>query len=177
MTKHEKSFVNFDSPYERNIIGMRGIIIFAVGLFLLIVITFGLMWALEVVMENDAKATKDEAGPMALNREERLPPEPRLQVAPGFGIEGKNGWVNLELMAPGEEWKVLHALWKEEWEKGQKDEKTGTVITLPIEKAKERFLEESAGMKADEAAQKTYEESRRFVSASSAGRTTTDTRR
>jgi hypothetical protein len=177
MTKHEKSFVNFDSPYERNIIGMRGIIIFGVGLFLLIVITFGLMWVLEVVMENDAKEAKDGTGPMALSKEERLPPEPRLQVAPGFGVEGKDGWVNLELRPPGEEWKVLHELWKEEWETGQKDEKTGTVITLPIDAAKERFLEESAGAKADEAAQKMYEESRRFVSASSAGRTKTDTRR
>ena len=177
MTKHEKSFVNFDSPYERNIIGMRGIIIFGAGLFLLIVITFGLMYALESVMETDAQATRDETGPMALTKEERLPPEPRLQVAPGFQVEGKDGLVNLELRAPGEEWRILHERWKEEWETGQKDEKTGTVITLPIDEAKERFLEEAAAAKSDEAAKKFYEESRRFVSASSAGRTVTDTRR
>ena len=47
MAKHEKSFVDFDKPYEQNLIGLQGIIYFAVGLFLLIVITFGLMWALE----------------------------------------------------------------------------------------------------------------------------------
>jgi hypothetical protein len=177
MTKHEKSFVNFDSPYERNIIGMRGIIIFAVGLFLLIVITFGLMYALESVMETDAKATKDQSDPMALNSEERLPPEPRLQVAPGFAVEGEKGLVNLELRAPGEEWRVLHELWQKQWEEGQKDPKTGTVITLPIDEAKEKFLEEAKGAKTDEAAQKLLEESRHFVSASSAGRTKTDRRR
>ena len=177
MTKHEKSFVNFDSPYERNIIGMRGIIVFAGGLFLLIVITFVLMWWLENVMETDAQATKDQQGPMALNPEERLPPEPRLQLAPGFGVDGKDGRINLELIEPGREWKVLHELWKEEWEKGQTDPKTGTVITLPIDKAKEQFLEEAGGAKTDEAAKKLYEESRRFVSASSSGRTKTDTRR
>ncbi len=177
MAKHEKSFVNFDSPYERNIIGMKGIIIFGVGLFLLIVITFALMWWLEYVMENDAKATKDQGGPMMLDREERLPPEPRLQLAPGFGLDGLNGRINLELLDPQAEWRVLHEQWKKEWEVGQKDPKTGTVITLPIDEAKERFLEEAAAEKSDEAAQKKYEESRRFVSASSAGRTKTDTRR
>ena len=35
-TKHEKSFVDFEKPYEQNVIGFRGIVYFAVGLFLLI---------------------------------------------------------------------------------------------------------------------------------------------
>ena len=54
-TKHEKSFVDFEKPYEQNIIGFKGIVYFGVGLVLLIVITFGLMWALLGVFEDQAK--------------------------------------------------------------------------------------------------------------------------
>ena len=98
-TKHEKSFTDFDKPYEQNVIGMRGIVYFGVGLFLLIVVTFGLMWALQNVMEDNAKQEKDIKSPLALSEEERLPPAnvPHLQAAPGFGVDSPNGRVNLEL--------------------------------------------------------------------------------
>ena len=56
-TKHEKTYVDFDKPYEENIIGIRGIIYFATGLFLLIVVTFGLMWAFQLVMKTMPKKT------------------------------------------------------------------------------------------------------------------------
>ena len=177
MAKHEKSFVNFDKPYEQNIIGMRGIIIFGVGLFLLIVITFALMWVLEVQMENYAKETKDTKNPMAMSQKDNLPPEPRVQGAPGFGVDGPNGRINLELREPKAEYRELLKLWEKEWAEGQKNQQTGTVVTLPIDKAKEKFLEQNSQVKKDEAAQKFYEESQTFVSGSSAGRTMTDRRR
>ncbi len=84
-TKHEKSFVDYDRTYETNVVGLRGIVYFAVGLFLLIVITFGLMLVLQNVMEDQAAETKDVKSPMMMNERENLPPEPRLQAAPGFG--------------------------------------------------------------------------------------------
>ena len=68
-TKHEKTFVDFDKPYEQNLIGMRGIIYFGIGLFLLIVVTFGLMWALQNELEDDAKKTKDSKSPLAMNEQ------------------------------------------------------------------------------------------------------------
>ena len=104
MAKHEKSFVDFDKPYEQNLVGLRGIIIFTVGLFLLIVITFGLMWVLEIQMENYAAETKDRQNPMMMNEQERLPPEPRLQAAPGFGVDSPKGRIDLQLTAPQSEW-------------------------------------------------------------------------
>ena len=174
MAKHEKTFVDFDKPYEQNLIGMRGIIIFAIGLFLLIVITFGLMWVLMNVMEDEARKTKDTESPMMMTNEEQLPPEPRLQSAPGFGVDGPNGRINLELREPQAEYRELRKMWETGWEKGQTDKNSGTVIALPIEKAKEKFLEESAKMKPDENAQKAVDESRRIVSYSSSGRTSTD---
>ena len=97
-TRHEKSYVDFDKPYEQNLIGLRGIIYFGVGLFLLVVITFGLMWLLLDVFETQVRESDAQArNPMQLTEQERLPPEPRLQAAPGFGVDTKDGRVNLEL--------------------------------------------------------------------------------
>lgn len=178
-TKHEKSFVNFEKPYETNIIGLRGIIYFAVGLFLLIVITFGLMWFLQNVMEEQSIAEKDVMTPMTMNDRERLPPEPRLQTAPGFGVESSQGRVNLELKAPQSEYRNMQEQWETLWQEGQKDAKTGMVVTMPIEEAKQKFLEQSAEKLQPNAQQEgeIMKKSRSLVSLSSAGRTASDVRR
>ncbi|MBA3335683.1 MAG: hypothetical protein H0T08_08755 [Acidobacteria bacterium] len=179
MAKHEKTFVDLDKPYETNVIGMRGIIYFAVGLFLLVVITFGLMWFLQNVMEEQSIAEKDVVSPMMMNEQERLPPEPRLQGAPGFGVDDERGRINLELKAPQSEYRNLQEQWETMWRDGQKDAKTGTVATLPMEEAKRRFLEQSAQKPEPNAQQKeeAMKKSRSIVSLSSAGRTASDIRR
>lgn len=177
-TKHEKSFINYDRAYETNIIGLRGIIYFGIGLFVLIVVTFGLMLLLQNVMEDQAK--QDDArnpNPMLQNlrRDERLPPEPRLQAAPGFGVGEGGDRVNLELQAPQSEYWELEKRWTKEWNEGVKDQATGTVITLPIAEAKKKLLEQNVKAKAD--GQQAFDETRAVVSYSSAGRTAADKRR
>lgn len=179
-TKHEKSFVDFDKPYEQNLIGLRGVVYFAVGLFLLVVITFGLMAFLLNVLDDSATKTDDaERNPMQLSEKDRLPPGPRLQGAPGFGVETENGYVNLELRNPQAEWEVIHEEYKKIWENGHKaDNQTYTV--LPIEEAKKKYLEQNAAKPAastSEQSMKTMEESRKFVSDSSSGRIASETRR
>lgn len=176
-TEHEKSFVDYDRTYETNIIGMRGIVYFAVGLFLLIVITFGLMLVLQNVMEDQASETKDAKSPMMMNERENLPPEPRLQAAPGFGMDSEQGRVNMELKAPQSEYREMERQWEKLWAEGQKDAKTGTVVTLPIDEAKRKFLEENMKTPSGEQSEKSMDESRSIVSYSSAGRTATDKRR
>lgn len=176
--KHEKTFVDYDKPYETNIIGLKGVVYFAVGLVVLIVITFSLMALLQNVMEDQAKVRdRDNINPMTENMKdaERLPPEPRLQVAPGFGVDSPNGRVNLELGAPQAEYNELHKEWEKLWAEGQKDAKTGTVVSLPIEEAKEKLLEQN--VKANVNGQKAFDESREVVSYSSAGRLASDKRR
>jgi len=114
-----------------------------------------------------------------MSKEERLPPEPRLQAAPGFGVDGPQGRINLELKAPQSEYRNLQDEWQTLWEEGQKDAKTGMVVTLPIEEAKRKFLEQSAGKPQPNAEQdgQVMKESRALVSLSSAGRTASDVRR
>ena len=101
--KHGHSETSFEKGYEENVVGIKGIAYFGVGLFFLILITFGLMWSLMGVLEDKAKETKSSNNPMAMSEMEALPPEPRLQAAPGFGIQGPNGPVSLELTAPQSE--------------------------------------------------------------------------
>lgn len=181
-TKHEKTFVDYDKTYEQNIIGMRGIIYFAVGLLVLIVITFVLMWFLLNVMEDQAVTDKDTINPMRKEMIDRdknafLPPEPRLQAAPGYGVDGPNGRVSLELKAPQSEWWELQRIWKAELTNGQKDAKTGMVITMPIEEAKKKLLGENIKARPSEQGQKALDESRAFVSYGSGGRLAAEKRR
>ena len=176
-TKHEKSFVDFEKPYEQNVIGFKGIVYFAVGLFLLIVITFFLMWALLGVFEDQFRAEKDSNNPMALSEKERLPVEPRIQGAPGFGVDGPNGRVNLELKAPQSEWWELEKQYKEIWAKGKVDKATGAVTALSIDKAKELMLQRGLPARSGVEAERLYTDSKLRFSDASSGRVATDRKR
>lgn len=169
-TRHEKSFVDFDKPYERNIIGLRGIVYFGIGLFLLIVVTFGLMWFLQNVMEERAaEIDRQERNPLLKNEIERLPPEPRLQAAPGFQVDGPLGRVNLELKRPQAEYEVLREQWDVLIRRGQRAE-GGAIVSLPVEEAKQRLLEQNVKAASGEQAENALIESRTVISDASSGR-------
>lgn len=176
-TKHEKTFVDFEKPYEQNLIGLKGIIYFGVGLFLLIVITFGLMWVMLVKMEEQFVEEKSSTNPMAMTDKERLPPEPRLQLAPGFGVESEHGWVGMELKAPQAEYREYKRQWDEIWEHGEKDPKTGTMISMSIDEAKKKLIGQNVKSKTGEEAEKAFERSKMFMSDASSGRVASEKRR
>lgn len=174
--KHTDTALDLNKPYEENDIQLKGILGFAVGLFLLIVVTFGLMWAFLNVLDDYSKEGVVK-NPMAMSDKERLPPEPRLQLAPGFGVESEKGWVNMELGAPQAEYRELERQWKEMWAKGHKDAKTGTVIVMPIAEAKEKLLTQNVKAKSGPEAEKLLKDSRLSISASSSGRVASEMRR
>jgi len=176
-TKHEKSFVDFDKSYEQNVIGLSGIVYFAIGLFFLIVVAFGLMWALQSALEDYADAKdKTNPNPLMMKDKDRLPPEPRLQGAPGFGIDSPDGRVSLELQIPQAEYRALQEIWNKQLAEGQKDPKTGTVVTLPISEAKTKLLQGSPAPAAG-TTDETFNKSNLMLSDSSAGRLTSERRR
>lgn len=166
----------YEKGYEPNDIKVKGVVYFGVGLFLLIVITFVLMWLLLGVME-DQMDYKKETRPMAMSEKDRLPPEPRLQSAPGFGVDSPDGRVNLELREPSAELKEVRREWDQKIEKGMIDPATGTMIAMPIDIAKEKFLEENVKAKSGPDAEKVLDDSRMSISDSSAGRMATLRRR
>jgi hypothetical protein len=175
--KHTDTALEQGKPYEENDIQLKGIFGFAIGLFLLIVITFGLMWAFLNVLRDFSKAPESEKNPLAMTDKERLPPEPRLQGAPGFGVESEKGKVNMELGAPQAEYRELHKQWLDVWEHGKKDAKTGTVTVMPIAQAKEKLLSQNLKAKSGPDAEKLFIESKLSVSDSSAGRVASEKRR
>ncbi len=169
--KHTDTAVDLNKPYEENDIKLNGILGFGVGLTLLIVITFGLMWGLlyQVLpgMGMNAGATPN---PMSMTEIERLPPEPRLQGAPGFGVDSDNGRVNMELGAPQAEYWELERQWKEVWQNGRKDAATGTVTVMPIEEAKQKLLTQNVKAKSGPEAEKLLKASKQVISDASSGR-------
>lgn len=175
-TRHEKSFVTYEKGYEQNILGFRGIIYFGVGLLLLIVITFALMWALLRVFADDAAKNAAPTHPLMLNERERLPPEPRLQLAPGWGVETANGPTNLELGQPGSEYIEVRKQWDDQWKNGVRDPKTGVTSMLPIEQAKEKVLEQNVKARNDDASRQEWEGSRMYYSDASSGRVASEKR-
>jgi hypothetical protein len=149
MGSHGKKVdIDLSKGYEKNEIQLRGIILTSIALFLTCVVSFWLMWVLQNQMEEYwVEGEKQTVGPMDLKPEERLPPEPRLQGAPGFGIDDptKGRRINLELKHPQAEWEELQKLWAEEEKNGQKVVVNGqeTVVTLPIAEAKKRLLSQT----------------------------------
>ena len=176
-SKHEPTVSELDKPYEQNVIGFGGIYKFAIGLLLLIIVTFALMMLLSSVLEQNAAETKSSNNPLVMSERERLPPEPRLQIAPGFGVDSPDGRINLELNAPQSEYRELKRMWDDIRAHGTKDHRTGATISIPIDEAKSMVLQENLKAKSGGDADKLFSESMKFISDSSSGRKATATRR
>ena len=125
---------NVEVTHEYSDISVGGVLTFmAVLTIATIVISIG-MWLLFDYF--NAQAEKEaKPGPMALTKQERLPPEPRLQAAPGFALTLENGErVNLELHRPQDEYLVLRAQWEQTLHEGAKDS-SGNTVGMPIDQA------------------------------------------
>jgi hypothetical protein len=176
--KHIDTPTDLDKGYEANEIGVKGIVWFSIGLLALILITFVLISTFLYKLNDYAAQNADKSDPMAMSEKERLPPEPRLQSAPGFGVDSPDGGrVNLELTSPQSEYRELRKQWDKLQKEGRVDAASGTVTVMPIDKAKEKFLASAPKAKAGPDAEKALNDSRKFVSDSGAGRFASETRR
>ena len=128
---------NVDVTYEHSDVSIGGILKFIIGLVVMGVAVHFLMWGMFWALEAQEKKDDPPRQPMALTDKERLPPEPRLQAAPGYGVEGQN----LELKEPEAELKVVQEKWRDVLEKGPVDEK-GQRYGMPIEEAKKKIVEQ-----------------------------------
>lgn len=164
------SVSDLDKPYEANVIGIRGIVYFTIGLALLIIITFALMYALWGVLEQDAIQTKSSNNPMMKSEMERLPPEPRLQGAPGFEVRGPKGAINLELKEPQAEWRALKKIWDDRIKNGEKHPETGALIAMPVDKAIDVMLQQPIKARTGEEAATIGDSSRMYFTDASSGR-------
>lgn len=119
---------NIDVTHETSDVSVSALLKFVLALTLMTVVVYVLMWGLFRFFNRQAE--KEPApGPMALSKEERLPPEPRLQAAKGFRVKLENGQtVDLDLKAPEAEYLVV----RDQWERQLKCESTTEGDSLTI---------------------------------------------
>jgi hypothetical protein len=143
---------NVDVTHEISDVYVPGIVKFLVALSVLTIATFILVWGLFRSFES--KSTETPSSPMALTEKDRLPPEPRLQGAPGFAedLERVTATKNEESAtaitagAPQPkdalyESNILRRHWKAVLENGPVDQ-SGRRYGMPIEEAKEEILKQ-----------------------------------
>jgi hypothetical protein len=141
---------NVDVAHEVSDVYISGIVKFVVGLSILMIASFLLMWVMFRAF--DARVKEPQRSPMALSDKERLPPEPRLQGAPGFG-EGLEKTASAGKTESGAIagtgldqpknplWEItaVRDQWNDVLEHGPVD-KNGKRYGMPIERAKEEIL-------------------------------------
>jgi hypothetical protein len=154
---------NVDVSHETDDVQIGGIVRFALALFVLLVVSCLLMWAMFHMLASRAK--EPERSPMALSDHERLPPEPRLQGAPGFGERLKtNATPEIsEQQGPAIRarqaevpkdplWEIneVRKRWSDTLKNGPVDQ-NGQRYGMPIEKAKEEILKQGLPVRGQKA--------------------------
>ncbi|HEX8476085.1 MAG TPA: hypothetical protein VF666_18950 [Pyrinomonadaceae bacterium] len=152
LTPDVSYITNPDVAHEHTDVAVAPIAKFVVGLFIFGLIVLALVWGLFRYFDYREKAIEPQASPLARRGDERLPPEPRLQLAPGFGVRDENGkFVDLSITGAPPELKIPQAEYIETRKKwmqqlttyGWADQGTGAV-RIPIKDAKERFIQQQA---------------------------------
>jgi hypothetical protein len=156
---------NVDVTHEDSDVYVSGIARFVLGLTVLTIAVCFLMWGLFRMFE--AGSVEPKRPLMAVSDKERLPPEPRLQGAPGFAeeLEKQKKTAKVEehgAKQPQDEgspkgplWEIraLHAQWNDVLEHGPVDQ-SGQRYGMPIEKAKEEILKQGLPVREQEAGNK-----------------------
>jgi hypothetical protein len=131
---------NVEVTHETSDVSVRGVLTFVVVLTLATAAISAGMWVLFKYFEAQ-EAKEPTRGPMALTeKDKRLPPEPRLQSAPGFQVVLESGEKKiLERAEPQAEYKALREQWDENLKTGLKDQ-SGKVVGMPIDQAMKQII-------------------------------------
>ena len=131
---------NVEVTHEESDVSVSGIATFVIALTIMTAAVFVGMWFLFKYYQSQ-EAKEPQPGPMALSKQQRLPPEPRLQSAQGFRVTLENGQeVNLEKTQPQMEYQVLRAQWLEDLKEGSHDS-SGKPTGMPIEEAMKKITQ------------------------------------
>src|SRR5215210_7417700 len=141
---------NPDVAHEESDVAVRPLLWFVGGLTLFTIVTCLAMLLMFKYFQGREESQELKPSPLARRGEERLPPEPRLQLAPGWQVTTDDGERHdLSYAAdnagrvpqPWSEYLVVNEEWKREAEGyGWADQQAGTV-RVPIEHAMRVYLE------------------------------------
>ena len=147
-----------ETGHEEDVVKVGGITGFMVVLTVAVVFIGWLIVAVLNSFEGRERQAELESRPSPFAAERsKLPPEPRLQLAPNSEEQiDKNEAPDLKTQHPLEEMKALRATWKNDLDHyGWVDKQSG-VVRIPIEQAKKMLLERglpTRGAKKAESAQ------------------------
>jgi hypothetical protein len=132
---------NVEVTHEASDINVRAVLMFVVVLTVTTVAVSIGMWLLFKFFNVQEAKQERARGPMAVTaKEERLPPKPRLQAAPGFGAEIPGGQTEgLQLKPPQAEYQVLKKYWEQALN-GQLKDQSGNPIGVPIKDAMQQIV-------------------------------------
>ena len=132
---------NPDVTHEASDVSVSVIAKFVLGLSVLGVVVFVLMWGLFRLLDTQEETKEPPPGPMAMSPQERLPPLPRLQAAKGFGVRLENGeLVNLENKEPDAEYRVLREQWERDLKCSMEPASSVRAGCVPIDQAMQKVL-------------------------------------
>jgi hypothetical protein len=142
---------NPDVAHEESDVAVRPLLWFVGGLTVFTIITCVAMLLLFMFFQGREEAEELAPSPLARQGAERLPPEPRLQLAPGWEVEANGKRQDLSygtqtnyVPQPWSEWILVNEEWQRELkEYGWADQQAGTA-RVPVERAIDLYLERRA---------------------------------
>ncbi|MET0645121.1 MAG: hypothetical protein ABW208_00785 [Pyrinomonadaceae bacterium] len=143
---------NPDVAHEESDVAVRPLLWFVGGLTFFTIITCLSMLLLFKFFQGREESQELAPSPLARQGAERLPPEPRLQLAPGWAVETDGKRRDLSYAAdnagyvpqPWSEWILVNEEWQRELKNyGWADEQAGTA-RVPVERAIDLYLERRA---------------------------------
>jgi len=150
---HETPDVSFitnpDVAHEESDVAVRPLLWFVGGLTFFTLVVCGVALLMFMYFQKREESQEVEASPLARQGEERLPPEPRLQLAPGYGVTTDDGQKHDLYYKPSTEHvpqpQSEYAIVRDEWTRelndyGWADQQSGTV-RLPINEAMSLYLQ------------------------------------
>ena len=142
-TKHNEHSDGAELGHEVSTVQVGRITWFIIVLTVLVVFTGWLMAAVLNTLEGREKKAELESRPSPFAAERaKLPPEPRLQLAPNSEVQiDKNEPPNLETQHPLQEMKELRKSWDEQLTSYGWVDEQGGVVRIPIDDAKKLLLQ------------------------------------
>jgi len=163
---HETPDVSFitnpDVAHEESDVAVRPLLWFVGGLTAFTIVVCVVVLLMFMYFQKREESQELEASPLARHGAERLPPEPRLQLAPGFGVKSDDGrFHDLSYQAtsdhvpqPQSEYLTVRDEWRRELEDyGWADQQAGTV-RVPVEQAMRLYLQRRQAQQPAQGSQK-----------------------
>lgn len=164
---------NVDVTHETSDVNVPALLKFVLALTIMTAVVYVLMLFLFRFLNTQEINNEPPAGPMAMSEQESLPPEPRLQSAPGFAADLAESVGEENHKTPRDplwEIRVLREQWDRDLREGAQDQ-SGQTLGMPIKAAIDKFVaEQNAKAGANKAPQNMESFDDRLPTAASSGR-------